>query len=101
MRTPEYVPVRVNGMARQYLINKVFIRWEPPEDDGKTIQVRVVYPSWGLDGEITFATMKRLLEYGLRAKVDVHTGEDHYVRLIRSIEETKREMAERKKQENV
>ena len=93
----ERINVMVNGVNRRFPINKVFIRWEPEEDDGKPIRVRVVYPSYILDGETTFEVMKQLLEYGSRAKVDVHTGEDHYDRMIRSIEWAKRKLPERRK----
>jgi len=93
----ERIKVMVCGVSRTFPIDKVFIRWEPEEDDGSPIRVRVVYPSYILDGEIAFQTMKQLLDYGLRAGVDVHTGEDYYARMIRIIEQVKRELAKRKK----
>jgi hypothetical protein len=96
----EGIKVRVGGVSRAFPIDKVFIRWEPEEDDGSPIRVRVVYPSYILDGEITFQVMKHLLDYGCRARVDVHTGEDYHPRLIRSIEQAKRELAERKKSQS-
>ncbi len=89
--------VLVKGDLRTFPIDKVFIRWEPEEDDGSPIRVRIVYPSYMLDGEITFQAMEQLLEYGSRQGVDVHTGEDYYIRMIRSIEQAKRELAEQKK----
>jgi len=96
----ERIKVLVNGVSRTFPIDKVFTRWEPEEDDGSPIRVRVVYPSYILDGEITFHTMRELLDYGLRARVDVHTGEDYYARMIRSIEQAERELAERNRSQS-
>ena len=93
----EWIKVEIDETdPRSWPMDLVKIRWALPE--GKGASVLMFYPR-RTEGQITLEDMKKLEDYGLRTRTDVRTGEDNMERMIRSIEEARREIENRKEAE--
>ena len=98
MMDEPYMRVDIKGNAsRNFPLDKIKVRWE--YDD--CVAVVVIYPrSFTVEGSISLDDFKRLKEYGVKEKVNIHTGENDIKRIQKIKKEMEAEFAEyeRKKQ---
>src|SRR4051812_5174383 len=82
-----YVEVLVDGVARYFDIDIVKMRSKTAENE--SARVIVNRSKEVLQGEITPATKKKLIEYGQEANTKVYTGEDDFAEMINYISDLK------------
>ena len=93
----ELMIVTIEGEgARLYPISQIKIRWELPDFEGARVVVMDVDEP--IDGQICFVDLERLLGYSEETLTNVRTGELDIIGMTRSIEQAKRDIAERQRQ---